>query len=987
MTPERWKQICVILDRVLDAPTDVRAAALADACRDEGVDVAEAVRFLVDETRHSGFLSGLDPAVVSRALGSLGTESLSPGMRLGVYEIVGPLGSGGMGEVYRARDTTLRREVALKLLPPLFMKDPDRVSRFRREAQALAALSHPNIGAIHGLQEDTGTPALVLELIEGPTLAERLALGPVPLNEALPIARQIAEALGAAHEQAIVHRDLKPSNIKIRPDGLVKVLDFSLATFLEADPVAHTGPGSQTGTSPVATALGAIVGTAAYLAPEQASGSAVDKRADIWAFGCVLYEMLTGKRPFQAQSVADTLALVLTSDPDWSALPVRTPPAVRRLLQRCMVKDPRHRLADIADARLEIDEALSRGTPGAEDTQVAASRRRGRWVWSAVAAVNVLFLIALWGWLRPPVPAAPVVMRFTAPGPPNRASVPAVSPDGTQLAFQRQGPNPGAGLPRREIYLRKMEELDARPLAGTDNAMDPTFSPDGNWLAFLTSSSPTTMPQLSNLRQLKKIPVAGGAAQTLVEGITPGPTQLEWHDDGWIYFTSVDRLLRVRSSGGAPEPLATVDPARGEFQFIAPQPLPGGEALVLSIATNRDLSETRVVVIDLARRERRTLLENAGVTRYAPSGPAPGRGHLVYGRNGALFAVAFDAIKRELIGSPVRIIDGVRGLGINNASFGFSSSGTLVYPPDLAPEVTPVWVDRDGTASVLPLRPNQYFAPALAADGERVALLMQRGADDAQTDLWVYEFSRRTLTRLSFEGNNGGQVWTPDGKRLIHVSETKSRPHALVSVAADGSGAPQVLLNPEERHLPMAITPDGRTLVVRRDKGTGAAISSAYLTVTLPLNGSGTVTPKPLFESRFAMGDLSLSPNGQWAAYVSTESGRGEIYVVPFPRPDRKWQISTGGGTRPLWNPNGRELLYWNRDQMMSVRVETSPAFRSTTPVPLFSGRYRPVYDIDPHGRRFLMLKLGEVPTGDLDVVVNWFEELRRRAPADRQTR
>ena len=989
MTPEHWKRICAVLDRILDAPVDARAAALADACREEGIDVADAARFLMDETSHPAFLAGLDPAVVSRALGSMDTESLPSGTRLGVYEIVGPLGAGGMGEVYRARDTMLRREVALKLLPPPFTKDPDRVSRFAREAQALASLSHPNIAAIHGLQEGAGTPALVLELVEGPTLAERLALGPVPLAEALPIARQIADGLGAAHEQAIAHRDLKPSNIKVRRDGLVKILDFGLAKFLDRDVLAHEASVSPIGTSAVATQIGAIVGTAAYLAPEQASGNAVDKRVDIWAFGCVLYEMLAGKRPFQADSVSDTLALVLTSDPDWSALPAETPAPLRRLLRRCLVKDPRRRLADIADARLEIDEALAPGDPHAGDTTAAPGRGRQRWIWPAVIAANVVALFALAAWWRPPVPAAPVVMRLIAPAPSNRPSLPALSRDGAQLAFQRQGPNPGTGLPSRVIYLRKMHELDARPVAGTDDAMDPTFSPDGNWLAFLTSSSQMRSPQLSNVRQLKKIPVAGGAAQTLADGITPGPTELTWSDDGWIYFTSADRLLRVPSSGGAPQTLATVDPGRHEFQFNAPQPLPGGRALILSIATDRDLIERRIVAIDLTTGERRTLLENAGVTRYVPSGPGAHRGHLVYGRNGSLFAVVFDAIGREVIGSPVRVIDGVRELGIRNASFGFSSSGTLVYVPESGPEVTAVWVDRHGIASEVPLPANQYLAPTLAPNGERVALLMRRGSDDAETDLWVYEFTRGTLTRLTFEGNNSGQVWTPDSKQLIHVSETKARPHALVAIAADGSGGARVLLNPEERHVPMAITPDGRTLIVRRDKGTGAALSSAYLTVTLPPAPSAAAPLEPLFESRVAMGELSLSPDGKWAAYESTESGREEIYVVPFPGPDRKWQISTAGGTYPLWSRTGHELFYRTRDVMMSVPVETNPTFRSGTPTILFSGQrqYRPAYDVDRTSERFLMLKLAETPPRDLHVVVNWFDELRRRAPADRARR
>jgi serine/threonine-protein kinase len=969
MTPDRWKQIGAILDRILDAPPDARAAALADACREQGIEIADAEPYLADETRYSKFLSGLDPVVVSRALASMAAEPLTAGARLGPYEIIGPLGAGGMGEVYRARDTLLRREVALKLLPPLFMKDPDRVSRFSREAQALAALSHPNIGAIHGLQEHLGGSALVLELVEGRTLEELIGRRGLPVAEALNIARQIADALVAAHGQGIVHRDLKPSNIKIRSDGFVKVLDFGLAKLMD-DP-AEVGADS--------TQARLILGTAAYMSPEQASGSPVDKRADVWAFGCLLYEMLSGRPPFRPESVSGTLALVQSSDPDWSTLPPAIPAPLRRLLRRCLVKDPRHRLADVADARFEIDEALAPDT-AAEQAHVAPRRAR-YWVWSAAIAANVLALVGLWSWLRPMVPTAPVVMRFTSPAALSRAGVPALSPDGTRLAYQRQAAQPGAPTPSRRIYIRTIDELEARPLAGTDDAMDPAFSPDGNWLAFLTSSSQTRSPLLSNLRQLKKVPVTGGEAQTLAEGITPGWTELEWNQAGWIYFTNADSVLRVRSSGGAVETLATVDPARDEFQFNAPQSLPRSDVVIFSIATDPNLTGTRVVALDIRTRERRTLLEDAGIARYVASGPGPDRGHLVYGRDGAMFAVAFDAIKQQLIGSPVRVLDGVRGLGPRRASFGFSATGTLVYVPDVETAVSPLWVDRHGSGIPLALPPGQYFAPTIVPNGDRVALLMRRGTDDERTDLWVHEFRRGILTRLSFEGNNLGQIWSPDGKQLIYVSETPSRPHALVAIAADGSGAAQLLLNPHERHVPTAITPDGRTLIVRRDKGTGAAVSSAYLTLTLPAP-SGPVAPAPLLESATAMGRLSLSPDGKWAAYEARESGRGEIYVMPFPTPNRRWQISTDGGIWPVWSSNGRELFYRNRQDVMSVRVDTSPTFRSRPPVALFSGRYRPVFDVDRDGQRFLMLRLADAPPTEHHVVINWFEELRRRAPA-----
>ena len=605
-------------------------------------------------------------------------------------------------------------------------------------------------------------------------------------------------------------------------------------------------------------------------------------------------------------------------------------------------------------------------------------RLHGRLATLAIAAT----IGGIWASRRMAPPEAPTVLRFEIPHPLRRPAVPAISPDGSRLAFQVPT------LGQRQIHLRKTDEFESRSLPGVDDAMDPTFSPDGEWLAFLTSSTPMTQPLPSNLRQLKKIRVAGGAAETLVAEISPGRTGISWGDDDHIVFTSLDSLLRVSAGGGTPEILAKVDEKKNEFLFVDPQVLPGATHVLLTVGMNRDLSESRVVALDVKTRATKVLLENVGIARYAASGPK-GLGHLVYARNGSLFAVPFDASRVDILGAPVRVLEGVR-----ESAFGFSRSGTLAYEWDPSVDMTStlVWVDRKQVEYPLPAGPRAYFEPELSPEGARAAFAINRGPEPrGDTDIWIYQLESGVLTRVTFEGNNGSQVWTPDGKRLIYTSETGPGQSSVLAVAADRSSPPQVLLSGAERYLPMSVSPDGKMLIVRHDVGAAARRRSSYYALSL-VDGRGAV-PKlqPFLESPFPMGRLVISPDGRWAAYQSNESGTEEIYVVSFPKPATIVQVSTERGFSPRWSRSGRELFYGRRGQgevALVVRdIHVDPTFRAGPArhvLDLVRGRAT-AFDVAPDGQRFLMLK----PVADpsqyaMRVVVNWFDELRGRVPLTR---
>ena len=914
--------------------------------------------------------------------------ALAPGSRLGAYEILTLLGSGGMGEVYRARDTKLDREVAIKILPELFVSDPERIARFQREAKTLATLNHPHIGSIYGLEDAEGVRALVLELVEGPTLADRIAQGPIPLEEALPIARQIAQALEAAHEQGIVHRDLKPANIKVRNDGTVKVLDFGLAKLASDGSSASGRPGgltqSPTLTSPVATLAGTILGTAAYMAPEQARGKPVDKRADIWAFGCVLFEMMTGKRAFGSDEVSDTLAFIITKDVEWRALAATTPIAIRRVLRRCLEKDPAKRLHDIADARLEIDEAIANpeATAAASGPENIATSPAGRFRWimpSVAAAVVAGALVSAIVWVSMRTAAVPRAepMRFAIATDPAQAlggnpidrSV-AISADGMRVAYIGG---------RGEVFVRSIDQLEAVAIPGIAGARTPFFSPDGKWIGFFT------------IGEMRKVAIQGGPATSICR-VTAAPRGATWAPNDTIVFaTGNTGLMSVAASGGEPKVLTTADNAHGEFGHFYPSALPDGRHVLYTVLRNGGAENAQIAVLDLPTRQSKTLIRGGTQAEYAPSG------HLVYTyANGissgpaTLRAVRFDLQQLEVTGDPVPVLDRITLGQFGSANFAISRNGTLVYAvgdvqgQGFGPHVL-VWVDRLGREEPLALPPRAYMMPRLSPDGTRVALDIR----DQENDIWIFDLRRQTLERRTFAPEvDQYPVWTPDGKRIVFAS-TRAGKQAIYAVQADGAGTPDQLSDGSSNPLfPSSISPDGSRLIARE-----ASPTSRFDVVMLALGGQSRT--EPLLHSAYAENNGEVSPDGHWLAYQSDESNRDEIYVVPFPDvKGGKWQISTAGGTRPLWARSGLELFFLDANNLLNaVSVTTSPTFSSgnaikvlNTPYFVSSAISGRSYDVSPDGKRFLTIKEA---SGDrkstgappMVLVLNWTEELKQRVP------
>jgi Tol biopolymer transport system component len=866
--------------------------------------------------------------------------SLAAGTRVGSYEVIEPLGAGGMGEVYRARDSRLNRQVAIKTLPSVFASDTNRMARFQREAHLLAALSHPNIAAVYGLEESDGVRALVMELVEGPTLAQRIAAGPIPPEEALEIARQIGAALEAAHEKGIMHRDLKPANIKIAPDGTVKVLDFGLAKALDAEPASGGEPANSPTLTLEATRAGVILGTAGYMSPEQARGKMTDKRTDIWAFGVVLYEMLTGRTMFEGETVSDTMAGVLRGEIDWKLLPPDTPPAVRRLLERCLQRDPKRRLRDIGDAWLEID--------AAPEKLPAEPKRPARW-WPWLALAGVAAGIAGIGMdlFQVPAPAPQPVVRWQySPG--TIVVSLALSRDGTRLAYTEFS---NSGLPA--LAVRKMDEAEAKPLPGTVGGFAPVFSPDGQWIAYIS------MPG-AGAHDLKivKIPLAGGTAITICNVTAPDPYfGMVWADDGNIIFGG-QRLMRVPASGGTPEALPAPDPANAGRKFLDPVLLPGGQVLF----TRSGGENAQVGVLDWKKRTMRVLVANGASARYVPTG------QLVYWRSGTLFAAPFDARRLAITGPEIPVVEGVSSLPADSgADWAVSASGLLAYLYGTGGGVVRTvmqWTDRQGVSQPIG-DPAQWGAGRLSPDGLRIANSITTAKGQ---DIWIYELARRILTRITFEGNNGTPTWTPDGQTITFSSDRQGK-SGLYNVAADASGKPELLLETQTTAAPHCWTPDGKTLVYSMPGG-----GRRHLWRFSP-GGK----PILLHDTPFRETDGQVSPDGRWLAYQSDESGSSEIYVQPFPGPGGKTRISTNGGTAPRWARNGRELFYWNT-QLMSVAVEPGAALRPGMPRPLFQMLAGTTWDPAPDGKRFLT----EVPASASEHraivgLTNWFEELRGR--------
>ncbi len=871
------------------------------------------------------------------------------GQTLGHYRILEKLGQGGMGVVYRAQDTRLHRDVAIKVLPEAFARDPERLARFEREAQALAALNHANIAAIYGLEEAGDLRYLVLEYVPGETLR-----GPLPVEETLAVARQIAEAFEAAHEKGIMHRDLKPANVKVTPEGKVKVLDFGLAKAL-ADEPASSDPGQSPTLSLAATRAGTILGTAAYMSPEQARGKRLDRRTDIWAFGCVLYELLAGRSAFGGEGVPDTLARVMEREPDWEKLPAATPAKLRELMRRCLQKDRANRLRDIGDARFDLEAAPTGEEPLPHGRGSAWGRSWLAWAVAAVAAV-----VAVWSLLRAPPPAPRRTAHLAIPVP-REALAPsflfpslAFSPDGTRIVYGAARGN------TTELYQRALDEREARPIPGTEGGHGPSFSADGQWLAFFAAT------------KLKKVALSGGTPVTLAD--VPLGRGLTWLPDDTIIFNRAvnEGLSRVPAAGGMPQSLTK--PTAGEGH-LWPTALPGGKWVLFSIVRNSAFETARVAALSLETGEQRSLLQGGGSACYASSG------HLVYATPAGLMAVPFDLERVAVTGPAVPVLEGVLTTSVlASAHFSVSNEGALIYRPgSSARALSLVWVDRQGAGRALAEAQHGYWQPRLSPDGQRVAATLRD-----RNDIWVYDIPRGTLDRQTFEdGEDETPLWMPDGKRLTYSSSRG--PHRQTFwKPADGSGPEETFMTADHHQHLSSWSPDGRWLAFSdQDPKTN------YDIWVLPgLEGTpGERKPRPFLRTSFNEWAGVFSPDSRWMAYTSNETGRDEVFVQPFPGPGGKWTISTDGGSEPVWARNGRELFYRNGDRMMAVSVEIKPGFSPGRPRQLFEGRYmreqfHQNYDVSPDGQRFLMVRPGQdAASSQINIVLNWSEELKRRAP------
>jgi serine/threonine-protein kinase len=870
------------------------------------------------------------------------------GRKLGHYEIVEKIGEGGMGAVYRARDKTLGRDVAIKLLPDFLAGDREKIARLEREAHLLASLNHPNIATLHGLEDSEGLKYLVMELVPGETLDERISRAPLRLEECLGILRQIAEALEAAHEKGIVHRDLKPANVVVTSEGRVKVLDFGLAKA-----VAEDAPPSDISKSPTltreGTEHGVILGTAPYMSPEQARGKSLDRRTDIWSFGCVFYEALTGRKAFSGETVSDTIAAILEREPDWTALPGRTPVKIRDLLRRCFQKEPHRRLRDIGDARIEIEEALAE--PSAAPV-TGPSRRYLPWVVTALVSA-----IAIGSLLRPRAEPERAVSRLTVNLPPEQALTwqndpsLALSPDGRRLVYV------GGSDSERRLYVRSIDRLEALPIPGTEGAVTAFFSPDGESVGFYGAQ-----------RKLKKVRLDSGLPVTLTD--VPDAWGGSWGAGDIILFSPAGSgLSRVSASGGSPTVVTTPNAAQGETSHRWPEILPDGKTALFTILT--ETASFRIAHLSLDTGEYRVLLEGGSFARYVPTG------HLVYVSDGMLLAAPFDLGSLELTGEPVPVLEGVwTQTGFGTAHFAFSADGTLAYVPPPALESALVSVDRGGAVRPITGERRRYNFPRLSPDGQRLAVTI---AGNDGTHIWLYDAARDVFARASFGPNNESwPIWTADGNRLTFQREEGN----IFWQPADGSGEAERLTTGESPlQVPASWSPDGKTLVY-----TDAPLDGTYDIWLLALEGEPR--SRPFLQTAFNEAGGTFSPDGRFLAYASDESGRYEVYVRPFPGPGSKWQISSEGGLQPVWARSGHEIFYRDADKMMAVAVETEPAFRPAKPALLFEGKFSrpefptPRYDISPDARRFVMLQDVTSWPPQIHVVQNWFEELKKLVPA-----
>ena len=872
-----------------------------------------------------------------------------------------------MGQVYQATDTTLDRQVAIKVLPDAFADDADRLARFEREAKVLASLNHPNIGAIYGLEKSGDTRALVLELVEGPTLADRISKGPIPVDEALPIAKQIAEALEAAHEAGVIHRDLKPANIKVKDDGTVKVLDFGLAKALDTTP---EGDPSQSPTlTAAATQMGVIMGTAAYMSPEQARGKTVDKRADIWSFGVVFYEMLTGQRAFQGEDVSLTLASVMKSDLKVKTLPPDLPANVRTVLRRCLEKDASQRIRDMGDVRLAMEGAFETGVSAPSAPTAAPTLQ----VWQRPMPAAILVLgvaaaasLAVWMILGP-LPQAADVTRLTVGLPAGlqptgllRRVV--LSPDGRTLAFNAVDEGDQA-----QLYVRPMNQFDATALRDTSGAIGAFFSPDGTSVGFASGNS------------INRVSLQGGPAQTLGQttGSFGGGT---WGRDDRIIFGSTTGLWEVPAAGGEPKPLTTLDANVAERAHAFPHFLPGGSAILFMSCSDAGCD---VELMQLDTSERRVLVENG----YGPQHIASG--HIIFGRDDSIWAIPFDTERLDVTGEPFPVLEGVQKDAITGARFSASRDGTLVYltgDPLGGNGRIPVWVDRNGVEEPIPIEPEVYAYPRISPDGGTIAL-----SGSAPFDIWNWSVTRQTRSRFTFEDAvDAYPTWSPDGQTLMFTSNRGNGVLNLFRRRADGTGSVERITESATPHRSNVVSPDGNWLVF----GEQSPDTQMDLAIVSLQDEDGSA--EMLVQTEFSEQNADISPNGNWLAYESNPSGQFEVFVRPFPDTEGGLQqVSAGGGRMPRWSPDGRELFYWAPPgQMMAVQVDTGSSLILDRPEAVFDGPYFAgddvsigrTFDVSPDGERFLMIKrvlVDDTAEQRIHIVQNWHQELLERVPVN----
>jgi serine/threonine protein kinase/Tol biopolymer transport system component len=896
--------------------------------------------------------------------------AVAPGSRIGPYEITSPLGAGGMGVVFRARDTKLHRDVALKLLPDHFADDEDRLSRFQREAQVLASLNHPNIAQIYGLEEANGAGCIVMELVEGETLGERLKRGAVPLDEALKIGRQVIDALEAAHERGIVHRDLKPANIKLTPDGKVKVLDFGLAKALASNELEGDFSNSPTRVS--GSIAGVVLGTAAYMSPEQAKGKPVDARTDVWAFGCVFYEMVTGRQAFQGETSTDIIAQIVAGQPNWDLVPQDTPPSLRMLLTTALNKDPRQRLQHVGDFRPFLDPAFISTTSSKPATSVPPRRRWRVGLIATAAAIALAALLVPAALYLRRAPAAKSEIRFemAAPGLLPGGGNLSISPDGQRIAYV------AAAEGKTSVWIRPIGAVTAQPLPGTENAAALFWSPDSRYLGFIADG------------KLKKIDVVGGPAQVLCDaGVIFAPGS--WSRDGVILFSmraAPPVIGRVSALGGEVTPVTSIDPSRNEIGHGAPYFLPDGnhflyqgatasQELVLQLGSLESRSATTLMTLG-------SLGPGTGPARYAPPG------YLLFTRNGTLMAQPFDAKRLALSGEPIPLMEQVNAYAI-------SDNEVLIYRRAAGEtgqgSTQLIWLDRNGKPAGQVGGPANYSGDVrLSPDGRRAAVDVVTGAN---RDIWVIDIARSVPSRLTFDGaNNWSPIFAPDGGRVVFSRGPNATqpPNKLYLKSSSGTGNDELVFEGEatgEAIFPEAWSPDGQHVIFARNKTPGNVPTDLWV---LPLSGDRKAFR--YVPTRFRQVQSALSPDGRWLAYTTNESGTYQIVVQPFPDSGAgKWQITANGGTEPRWRGDGRELYYLGLDgKIMAVSIKADKTVEAGQPVPLFQTTLNtPVnpglkrYDVTADGQRFLIISLvasapAQANPNPITAVINWTAALKK---------